>query len=131
MRGRRSASRTLAARVFARDGLKCLRCGTDENLTVDHVVAWSDGGPTTFENLQTLCLSCNVRKGGGVGQWRHVVGHGGLWTGKGSLRDFSAEVEIVDVRSTARHIQVLVEPVSGSGQAWVDVGRVTITGGKA
>lgn len=29
----------------------------------DHIVPWIEGGPTTMENLQALCGSCNLRKG--------------------------------------------------------------------
>jgi len=29
----------------------------------DHIVPIARGGKTTWENLQTLCASCNLRKG--------------------------------------------------------------------
>jgi hypothetical protein len=53
----------LRMRVFERDGFKCLHCGAQKNLSADHIVPESKGGPTTFENLQTLCRPCNIRKG--------------------------------------------------------------------
>jgi 5-methylcytosine-specific restriction endonuclease McrA len=49
--------------VFRRDGNRCGECGTTDDLTLDHVHPWSLGGPDTPENLQTLCRSCNSRKG--------------------------------------------------------------------
>lgn len=53
--------------VFARDDFTCKHCGSkgsgDSMLHADHVVPESKGGPTTIENLQTLCGSCNSRKG--------------------------------------------------------------------
>jgi 5-methylcytosine-specific restriction endonuclease McrA len=49
--------------IFDRDGRKCLRCGTSEYLQIDHIVPFSKGGTTSRENLQTLCKSCNCRKG--------------------------------------------------------------------
>lgn len=52
--------------VFARDGWRCLHCGTDQNLTLDHIHPWSLGGPDTLANLQTLCRSCNSTKGARV-----------------------------------------------------------------
>ena len=48
--------------VFARDGA-CLHCGTTDDLTIDHIVPWSAGGSDDIANLQTLCRSCNARKG--------------------------------------------------------------------
>lgn len=49
--------------VYARDGYKCVRCGSREDLALDHVYPWSKGGPDTPDNLQTLCRSCNSSKG--------------------------------------------------------------------
>jgi len=54
---------TLRAQVFERDLYRCKHCTTHLNLTVDHVVPESQGGPTVLKNLQTLCRSCNSRKG--------------------------------------------------------------------
>ena len=42
---------------------RCLRCGSDEPLTVDHVTPLSRGGSNTVENLQSLCRRCNSIKG--------------------------------------------------------------------
>lgn len=52
--------------VFARDGHRCGRCNATENLSLDHIVPWSLGGPDTVENLQTLCSPCNSSKGARV-----------------------------------------------------------------
>lgn len=49
--------------VLARDGWKCVRCGSPDRLEMDHVVAWSSGGADTIDNLKTLCWLCNRRKG--------------------------------------------------------------------
>jgi 5-methylcytosine-specific restriction enzyme A len=53
-------------KVFERDGYKCRSCertGDESNpLTIDHVVPLSHGGTNEQRNLQTLCLSCNLRK---------------------------------------------------------------------
>jgi hypothetical protein len=48
--------------VFERDEFRCKHCGTQKSLSIDHVHPESKGGPTTFENLQTLCRSCNSKK---------------------------------------------------------------------
>lgn len=54
----------LRALVLERDGNKCRRCPTTENLTLDHIRPVSAGGFTTAANLQVLCQPCNSRKGG-------------------------------------------------------------------
>lgn len=56
----------LRAQVYARDGHKCLHCESVDNLSIDHIHPESKGGLTVFENLQTLCRSCNSRKGAKV-----------------------------------------------------------------
>lgn len=56
-------SRALAKSVFERDAYRCVACGTHVDLTCDHVIAESRGGATTLANLQTMCRSCNCRKG--------------------------------------------------------------------
>lgn len=54
--------------VMRRDSYRCKSCGrspaTDLStiLHVDHVLAWVKGGETVLENLQTLCLVCNIGK---------------------------------------------------------------------
>lgn len=45
--------------IFARDGRKCVRCGAQEDLTVDHIFPQSIGGTHAPANLRTLCRSCN------------------------------------------------------------------------
>lgn len=54
---------TLRWDVWERDNFTCQHCGTRRNLTVDHVFPESRGGSLSLENLQTLCGSCNSRKG--------------------------------------------------------------------
>lgn len=49
--------------VYERDHFRCVACGTTDDLSVDHIVAWSKGGLDDPSNLQTLCRSCNARKG--------------------------------------------------------------------
>jgi len=48
--------------IFKRDGNKCLRCGSENNLTIDHIKPVSKGGKNDNRNLQTLCYDCNQAK---------------------------------------------------------------------
>ncbi len=52
--------------VFERDEYCCVFCGAVGDLTLDHVFPWSLGGSDDEWNLQTLCRSCNSRKGAKV-----------------------------------------------------------------
>lgn len=40
----------------------CLCCKKDEPLTLDHVTPLSKGGANTIDNVQPLCLQCNIKK---------------------------------------------------------------------
>jgi 5-methylcytosine-specific restriction endonuclease McrA len=42
---------------------RCLKCGEQKKLTVDHVIPISLGGSNTIDNLQPLCDYCNKSKG--------------------------------------------------------------------
>ena len=51
--------------VFIRDNYTCQYCGTKtRDLTLDHVIPRSKGGPHTWDNLVSACKGCNHRKGG-------------------------------------------------------------------
>jgi hypothetical protein len=49
--------------VFRRDGYACVWCGSVSDLTVDHIHPVALGGTNELSNLQTLCRTCNSRKG--------------------------------------------------------------------
>jgi len=50
--------------VIAREGVaECKRCGSQDDLTLDHIVPLSKGGSDDPKNLQLLCQSCNSSKG--------------------------------------------------------------------
>ena len=44
-------------------GETCAYCGSTEDLTLDHIVPLSQGGPHSFDNLCVACRSCNASKG--------------------------------------------------------------------
>ena len=56
----------LRRRVIERDGRICVYCDEDlsnKEIHMDHVVAESKGGETTYNNLQVTCRKCNLAKG--------------------------------------------------------------------
>ena len=61
----RTLQRKISRRaLFARDGWRCMYCGTNGGkLTLDHVVPRSRGGDSVWENVVTSCAPCNLRKG--------------------------------------------------------------------
>jgi 5-methylcytosine-specific restriction endonuclease McrA len=61
----RAIQRKISRRaLFARDGWRCVYCGTSGGrLTLDHVVPRSKGGESIWENVVTACAPCNLHKG--------------------------------------------------------------------
>lgn len=65
---KRDINLRLRFKVMQRDNFKCCICGASPakdpsiELHIDHIVPWSKGGETTFDNLQTLCSKCNLGK---------------------------------------------------------------------
>ena len=49
--------------IFKRDGFECQYCGSPRDLTLDHVIPRSKGGPSSWKNLVTACKACNASKG--------------------------------------------------------------------
>ncbi len=49
--------------VWKRDGGKCVKCGSTENLHFDHIIPFSKGGASnTAHNIQLLCGTHNIQK---------------------------------------------------------------------
>jgi len=44
-------------------GTKCLCCGEEKELRPEHVIPISKGGDHNIDNIQPLCLHCNLVKG--------------------------------------------------------------------
>lgn len=64
----RKSTRQIESRVswnvYRRDGYKCRYCGNDKTpLTVDHLILWEKGGPSTEDNLVACCKRCNKTRG--------------------------------------------------------------------
>jgi len=70
---KRHVTKSMKADVLNRDHNKCLKCGSIENLTVDHITPLSRGGDNDYSNLQTLCSFCNSAKGVNIEDCREVI----------------------------------------------------------
>ncbi len=58
--------------LFLRDRFECQYCGSGDHLTFDHVIPRRLGGRTSWENVTTACLPCNLRKGGRTPAQAHM-----------------------------------------------------------
>ncbi|MGA9378258.1 MAG: helicase-related protein, partial [Phormidium sp.] len=56
-------SKTVKDQVKKRDNFRCLCCGQNGQLQVDHINPKYHGGTHLLDNLQTLCVNCNRIKG--------------------------------------------------------------------
>lgn len=64
-------TRMLRHEIYARDGGRCVYCHREltlEAMTLDHVIPFSKGGPSTARNLVSSCRPCNEGKGDSVYQ---------------------------------------------------------------
>jgi hypothetical protein len=63
---KRAPSSALRKEIIERDGYHCQYCGwaiNEGKEHIDHVIPWSRGGETSFNNLVVSCRKCNARKG--------------------------------------------------------------------
>ena len=61
--------------VFLRDKFCCQYCGSNKELTFDHLLPRSKGGKTDWDNVVTACSSCNVKKRGSfIRKFRNDIG---------------------------------------------------------
>lgn len=60
----RQIEQGISWKVYARDNYTCRYCGiTAVPMTVDHIICWEVGGPSTEQNLLTACRKCNKLRG--------------------------------------------------------------------
>jgi 5-methylcytosine-specific restriction endonuclease McrA len=56
--------RRLMKRVLERDGWRCQKCGSLENLQVHHKIKRSQQGNDALGNLVSLCAQCHMEEHG-------------------------------------------------------------------
>ncbi|MBE5469513.1 DEAD/DEAH box helicase family protein [Mycobacteroides abscessus] len=116
---RRTFTRAEVRRAWELQGQVCKLCRRAipaDLMHGDHIHPWSLGGRTTFENLQALCGSCNLRKGS---KPQDVIAErfdpAKLRPGSGELRRWQREALPV-VLQALRTEPVLVEACPGAGK---------------
>ena len=62
-KSQRQIDQHVAWRVYRRDGYRCRYCGQERPLTLDHLVTWEDGGPSSEDNCVAACSPCNRARG--------------------------------------------------------------------
>lgn len=60
---RHTNNKNIRKQVFDAHGEICSKCGSVENIQIDHIVPVAKMGPNTIENYIPLCRSCNASKG--------------------------------------------------------------------
>lgn len=63
----RTVPRSMQQDCFKRDHWACVKCGftsrpNSGELNADHIIPSAEGGETTLENLETLCVPCHKKK---------------------------------------------------------------------
>jgi 5-methylcytosine-specific restriction endonuclease McrA len=67
IRPRRRPIKFSRQNIYLRDNFRCQYCRarvSSQDLNLDHVIPRALGGKTTWENIVTCCIPCNVQKGG-------------------------------------------------------------------
>ena len=67
IRPRRQPIKFSRQNIYLRDNFRCQYCRarvSSQDINLDHVIPRALGGKTTWENIVTCCIPCNVLKGG-------------------------------------------------------------------
>lgn len=59
---RQSIPNSVRKTVWNRDGGKCSKCGSKDEIEFDHIIPVAKGGPSTVNNIELLCKTCNRSK---------------------------------------------------------------------
>jgi hypothetical protein len=62
MRKRKGISAKVRWEIFKRDNFRCVYCGSQESLVIDHGDAFARGGEDAEDNYVTACRLCNAGK---------------------------------------------------------------------
>jgi len=65
--------RRLMKRVLERDGWRCRKCGSLENLQVHHKIRRSQQGNDCLHNLVTLCAYCHMAEHAQLGYGARAI----------------------------------------------------------
>lgn len=60
-RERKSIPPSIRDKVLERDDHQCVKCGTDEELTLHHIIPRSQGGMDAMSNYAMVCDDCHIQ----------------------------------------------------------------------
>ena len=63
---RHNLTSSVKREVWNRDGGKCVKCGSRNNIEYDHIIPVSKGGSNTARNIELLCEKCNRKKSANI-----------------------------------------------------------------
>ncbi len=89
----------------------CLYCGTDADLTLDHLIPKALGGPDDEKNAAWVCASCNASKG-----VRRPYEH---WARRGGLKAAKYEVPRI---AEGKYLKLLYELLEDTDELDLGVG---------
>ena len=108
----RNIDQVVSWNVFGRDNFSCRYCGRshDDNgnrvpLTVDHLILWEDGGPSTEANLVSSCKKCNKTRGNT--QYADWLNHGYYRRVAEKLTQSQRQINL-DVAATLGDIELVI-----------------------
>lgn len=132
---RRAFTRSETWRTWQLQGGVCNLCRRNipfDLMHGDHIIPWIRGGPTTPDNLQVLCGSCNLRKGTRtreIAEERFNADQ--LTPGRSELRRWQAEaLPIVQHSIWGEPILIEACPGAGKTQFGLEVAYRLVTEGK-
>ena len=102
----RNIDQQVSWNVFRRDGYACRYCARDTvPLTVDHLVLWEEGGPSTEANLVASCKKCNKTRGNV--QYADWLNHGYYRRVAENLTQAQRQINL-DVATTLGDIELVI-----------------------
>lgn len=108
--------------VYERDNNKCIQCGSTDNLTIDHIIPLVKGGSNNIKNLQTLCWSCNHKKGKdhSISTWQRIKNIWSTHEDFTELKNWLLHITAAEAGTNKKRIEVAKNTISQTVNSQVD-----------